>query len=137
MSRRAYIVEHWQGLTRRSRLLLVVAGTVIVLFTVLHLNTNQHSDHYLPLYLTHHPPNPDHDYYGPPYGVEPILANDTSAVHCNWADIDTLSTRKIREKVAPAFPLLSAWLKPEAGKLFDTYSVSHPVTISQRASGPP
>ena len=117
MSWRDSLGERRQALTRRSRLLVLVGSVALLLLTVngLHIQpSNPVRVSYLPSFLPSRL-GPNHDYYGPPYGGEPILSNDTSAVWCAWEDVDEESTRLIREKAAPAFPLLSAWLKPEAG----------------------
>lgn len=112
------LVERRQGLTRRSRILILIGGTALVLLTVntLYLrSSNSATVDRFPNFFSYRP-DPNFG-FGAPYDGEPILSNNTSAVSCAWADVDEVSTRKIREKAAPAFPLLSAWLKPEAGEL--------------------
>jgi hypothetical protein len=119
MSWREPLAERRQALTRRSRIFILIGGTALLLFTVSTLysrsSLSPETGDYLPNFLSR-PLDSNVDYYGAPYGGEPILSNDTSAVLCTWAEVDEISTRMIREKAAPAFPLLSAWLKPEAGE---------------------
>jgi hypothetical protein len=127
-----------QVLSRRLRLLLLIGGVSFLLLT-LHSIGKRYSNHphgYLPDFLSDHL-DPNLDYYGQPFGGEPILQNDTEAVHCSWAEVDQKSTRKIRAKPAPAFPLLSAWLKPEAGA-WAVCQLGGPVSYfgGQRGTGP-
>lgn len=115
---RGNLVESWQRLPRRSRIVLIVCTTFIALLVLIHINTDLY---HTPQYITSNPNvRPDYDYYGEAYEVAPIAADDTTAARCEWAEVDVKATRKIRTKAAPSFPLLSAWLKPEAGEPFST-----------------
>ena len=86
-----------------------------------------HGHYSLPTHVSYFPQFDSHhvDQVGDFHTEEPILRNGTSAVRCEWAEVDKKSTRKIRDTAAPAFPLLSAWLKPEAGAL-DCLLKRHP-----------
>jgi hypothetical protein len=92
-----------------------MSGALVFLFTI----------SYLPRLRTAYwslPPNaylPDYlrDEYRA-YGPEPLeIANRSSrGVECEWAEIIYGSVEKIAHiPRVPEFPLLSAWLKPEAG----------------------
>jgi hypothetical protein len=110
------VVEAWQRLPRRSRYLLVICSAIVGLLLTVHFNADLY---YAPQYITSNPNvRPDYDYYGKAYESEPIAADDATAARCDWAEVDVKATRKIRGKTAPSFPLLSGWLKPEAGEEF-------------------
>jgi hypothetical protein len=116
MTKGNYLTERWQGLSRRSRISLVLIGGCITVLTLIHANTDAYDKYVLLRGSLESVGTPDYNYYGEAYGVQPIAVDDTSAVWCDWAEVDLNATRKIREKAAPSFPLLSAWLKPEAGE---------------------
>ena len=126
--------ERRQGFTRRPRLLLIGAISFL-LFTFYHI-TAQYSSPTGASDLSHFAPH--HTDQGDHYPDEPNLRSGKNTVRCAWAEVDRESTSMISDKAAPAFPLLGAWLKPEAGtfnsalggylRLIPSY-VGQPVTV--------
>lgn len=111
------VASYYAGLPRRVRILVNVSGTILLLFTFSYLASpakgywSQPANAYLPDHLR--------DEYRA-YGPEPLrIANRSSrGVKCEWAEVHHESVREIAKVPrVPDFPLLSAWLKPEAGML--------------------
>ncbi|KAG8684740.1 hypothetical protein FRC09_015177, partial [Ceratobasidium sp. 395] len=108
--------SYYAGLPRRARIFVNTVGGLAFLALIFHFSYPETAvgywthapDAYLPDYLR--------DEYRA-YGPEPLKVANRSArgVNCHWAAVIEESAKKIAPVPrVPEFPLLSAWLKPEA-----------------------
>jgi hypothetical protein len=96
--------ERWRT---RPRLVVLFVVTAVLVLTLLHYNYSP-GDGYFTTY---------HNHYDAPPDLAHVGSNNMESleVECHWAEVELEDTRKLTEKAAPEFSLLSAWLKPEAG----------------------
>ncbi|KAG8701278.1 hypothetical protein FRC09_005459, partial [Ceratobasidium sp. 395] len=112
------LLSYYAGLPRRARIFVNTVGGLAFLALILHFSYPETAvgywthapDAYLPDYLRDE---------SRAYGPEPVKIANRSArgVNCHWAEVIEESVKKIAPVPrVPEFPLLSAWLKPEAAR---------------------
>ncbi|KAG8744502.1 hypothetical protein FRC10_010067 [Ceratobasidium sp. 414] len=110
------LASFYTGLPRRVRIFVNTGGALILLVSVSYFAQpgpaywSRTPNAYLPSYLQ--------DEYRA-YGPEPLRIANRSArgVECQWADVVEESVKMIAHVPrVPEFPILSAWLKPEAAR---------------------